>query len=95
MIFTTRTLSTLKFFGFGGITVKAASATREESMSSNPYCLDAIAGLRAVARVVCVKGVGNDEVERSGMKLAGHPNENYSPVDQLSSSERALVDASS
>ena len=65
MIFTTRTLSTLKFLGFGGITANAASATRDASVSSYPYCFDAIAGLSAVARVGCVSGVGNSDADNS------------------------------
>ena len=40
------------------MTTSAACATSSESLSSNPYCLDAIAGLRATANVDCVKGVG-------------------------------------
>jgi hypothetical protein len=34
MILTTRTLSTLKFFRFLGVTASAASATNDESASS-------------------------------------------------------------
>ena len=65
MILTTRTLSTLKFFGFGGITAREASATRSASWSSYPYCFEAIAGLRAAARADLVSGDGREEVERA------------------------------
>ncbi len=65
MILTTRTLSTLKFFGFGGMTANAASATSDEGVSSNPYCFDAMAGLKARDRVDCVRGVGSEDVVSS------------------------------
>ena len=65
MILTTRTLSTLKFFGFGGMTVRAASATREERVSSKPYCLEAIEGLSARASGEWVGGDESVAVESS------------------------------
>lgn len=65
MIFTTRTLSTLKFLGFEGMTASAASATSDERVSSKPYCFDAMEGLTAVASDSCVSGVGSDELERA------------------------------
>jgi len=66
MIFTTRTLSTLKFLGFAGMMERAASATNEASLSSEPYCFEAMEGLRADARVSCVMGDGRLNVESSG-----------------------------
>jgi hypothetical protein len=65
MIFTTRTLSTLKFLGFAGMMESAASATSEASLSSEPYCFEAMAGLRADSRVSCVRGDGRLNVESS------------------------------
>ena len=44
----------------------AASATRDASLSSEPYCLAAIAGFNADARESCVRGVGRLYVESSG-----------------------------
>jgi hypothetical protein len=47
------------------MTASAASATSDESVSSKPYCFDAIAGLSAVANVSCVNGVGREDVANS------------------------------
>ena len=69
MILTTRTLSTLKFFGFGGMTARDASATSAASLSSTPYCFEAIAGRRAVARDDVVNGEGRVLTESSGGRL--------------------------
>ena len=65
IIFTTRTLSTLKFLGLAGITARAASATKDASVSSYPYCFDAIAGLSAEAKEAWVNGDGRLKVERA------------------------------
>lgn len=65
IILTTRTLSTLKFFGFGGMTIRAASATNEARISSEPYCFDAMAGFRAEVKPACVKGVGREVVDNA------------------------------
>ena len=63
MILTTRTLSTLKFLRLFGMTARAASATRAERVSSNPYCFDAMAGLSASASDDCVNGEGRLDVD--------------------------------
>ncbi len=55
----------MKFFGFGGMTAREASATRSASWSSYPYCFDAMAGLRAVASEGFVSGEGRDDVDRA------------------------------
>lgn len=65
IILTTRTLSTLKLFRFGGMTERAASATNEANMSSDPYCFDAIAGLSASVRDGWVNGVERVCTERA------------------------------
>ena len=70
MILTTRTLSTLKFLGFAGMTARAASATSDERVSSKPYCLDAIAGCSAVERVSWVNGVGRVLEDSSAFQIA-------------------------
>jgi len=44
---------------------RAASATNEASLSSDPYCFEAMAGLSADARDFCVSGVGRLYVESS------------------------------
>ena len=65
MILTTRTLSTLKYFGLFGMTASAASATSAERVSSKPYCFEAMAGLSASASDDCVKGDGRLDIDRS------------------------------
>lgn len=65
IILTTRTLSTLKFFGLLGMTASAASATSTERVSSNPYCFEAMAGLSASASEDWVNGDGRLDVDRS------------------------------
>src|ERR1700729_4299330 len=65
MIFTTRTLSTLKFLGLEGMTANAASATKLARVSSYPYCFDAMAGFSAVAKDAWVNGFGRLDVESS------------------------------
>lgn len=65
IIFTTRTLSTLKFLGFGGITASAASDTSDARVSSKPYCFDAMAGLSAASNVDWVNGDGRLLVDSS------------------------------
>lgn len=65
IIFTTRTLSTLKFLGFDGMMERAASATSDASLSSDPYCFEAMAGLSADERDSCVSGLGRLYVESS------------------------------
>jgi len=65
MIFTTRTLSTLKFLGLGGMTARAASATNGANRSSFPYCFEAIAGLSARVREACVNGLGSVCTDRA------------------------------
>ena len=52
---------------------RAASATRDASLSSNPYCLDAIAGFRAEDRVAWVSGEGRLNVDKS-TKILGVKN---------------------
>lgn len=44
----------------------AASATRDASLSSEPYCFEAIAGFSADARAFRVRGVDRLYVESSG-----------------------------
>ncbi len=66
MIFTTRTLSTLNVLLFSGMIVRAASATSLARMSSEPYCLDAIAGVTARASDAVVKGDGSSLVVSAG-----------------------------
>ena len=44
---------------------RAASATNDASLSSEPYCFEAMTGLRADTRVSCVKGDGRLKVDSS------------------------------
>lgn len=44
---------------------RAASATNDASLSSEPYCFEAMTGLRADTRVSCVKGDGRLKAESS------------------------------
>ena len=66
MIFTTRTLSTLKFFGLGGITASAASATNDASVSSEPYCFEAMVGRMASASESDLSGVVKLDIDNTG-----------------------------
>jgi hypothetical protein len=45
------------------MTFRAASATKDDSISSEPYCLDAIAGLRAVRSAATVNFLGSVWIE--------------------------------
>lgn len=58
-------LSTLKLVGVGGMTARAASATRPASKSSDPYCFDAMAGFSAVLRDAIVRFFGRECEERA------------------------------
>jgi len=51
--------------GFAGMMERAASATNDASLSSEPYCFEAMTGLRADTRVSCVKGDGRLKVDSS------------------------------
>jgi len=66
IILTTRMLSTLKLIGLGGMIDVTASATSEDRRSSDPYCLEAMAGVRAVTRDSVVNGFDNVLIESSG-----------------------------
>jgi hypothetical protein len=87
MIFTTRTLSTLKLACLNkelrleqcgdaktylaGMTIMAASATSLLSISSFPYCFDEMTGFIACCNEVAVTGDGSEEVESSGKRQPG------------------------
>lgn len=45
----------------------AASATKAANVSSDPYCFEAMAGLRASVSDACVKGDASDEVDRAAL----------------------------
>ena len=66
MIFTTRTLSTLKPLGFAGMTARAASATRDERVSSKPYCFEAMVGRMASASESDLSGVVKLDIDNAG-----------------------------
>ena len=70
MILTTRTLSTLNALLFSGMTDRAASATSPASMSSDPYCFEAMEGMTARARVAFVNGDGSSLVDSASRQRA-------------------------